>query len=338
MSAIDAGFKELMDIPEVFASLFNVFLFKEKTLIEADSLISLDVEGKASSTTSEKTVTTFRDKLVRGICKMGKECVCTLLGLEEQSFFDISMSARSMRYDALNICNEFKKLQDENMKKRAKKLKGDSFLSKLLPGDRVKPVFTLVVYLSDKEWPLEFRSIRGLFDVGMLLQEFTHLLPNYEMNLLVPCELTDEEIMRFHPALAAVLFTAKFRSNKGKLFELIQVNEVFRDLDYRAANLVNLLGRWNLIFPYSKENVNMKEETMSFREWFIEEGIAIGEKRGERRGEKRGKRQERENGIRRTVLALRNVGCNAETISSQIVSVYGLTSSQADAYVAEVSQ
>ncbi|MBQ9367339.1 MAG: hypothetical protein IJT83_06120, partial [Victivallales bacterium] len=84
------------------------------------------------------------------------------------------------------------------------------------------------------------------------------------------------------------------------------------------------------ILPNSKEIVNMKEETMSFREWFIEEGIAIGEKRGAR--------QERENGIRRTVLALRNVGCNAETISSQIVSVFGLTSSQADAYVAEISQ
>ena len=211
MSAIDAGFKEFMDIPEVFASLFNVFLFNGKTLLEADSLVSLDVEGKVSPTTSKKPVTTFRDKLVRGICKLGKECVCALLGLEEQSFFDISMSARSMRYDALNICDEFRKLQDENMDKRAKELKGDSFLSKLLPTDRVKPVFTLVVYLSDKEWPAEFRSIRGLFDVGKPLQEFMHLLPSYEMNLLVPCELSDEEIMRFHPWLAAVLLTAKYK-------------------------------------------------------------------------------------------------------------------------------
>ncbi len=73
MSEIDASFKEFMEIPEVFASLYNVFLFKGKTLIESDSLISLDVEGKASSRTSRKMVTTFRDKLVQGICKVGEK-------------------------------------------------------------------------------------------------------------------------------------------------------------------------------------------------------------------------------------------------------------------------
>ena len=359
MDSIDACFKKFLALPEVFASLFNNTMFDGEPLVRGETLTDLNTDeihiNVNNPSISEKRQ---RDILKKGVCKQGQRTTYLLLAAEGQSYFDISMSARTMLYDAINIMTRLDDLREKN-KLSGKGLSGDCFLSKLHDDDRLEPIFTLVVYLSDKRWPTELRSVSGLFRLPPSFERFRDRLPQYTMNLLEPCRLRDEEIERFQSDLAAVLYTAKYMSNKQRLLQIIREKSIFQNVNYHAACLIRVLCNWNIKLPEKEENVNMTSQTISLSEWCVaegkkegmKEGIRIGERRGSRRGAKRGREQGLKIGLKKgleqgleqgieqgiigSVKALDSVGVSKQVICQQLMSVYHLSEEQANKFIAD---
>ena len=188
MDTIDVCFKRFLAIPEVFASLFNNALFDGELLVRDELLTDLNTDeihiNVDNPSISEKRQ---RDILKKGVCKQGRRTTYLLLAAEGQSYFDISMSARTMLYDSINIMTRLDDLREKN-KQNGMALSGDSFLSKLHEDDRLEPIFTLVVYLSDKRWPTELRGVSGLFRLPPSFERFRDRRLQYTMNLLVLCK------------------------------------------------------------------------------------------------------------------------------------------------------
>ena len=340
MDTIDACFKKFLAIPEVFASLFNNAMFDGETLVHGETLTDLNTDeihiNADNPSISEKRQ---RDILKKGVCKHGQQTTYLLLAAEGQSYFDVSMSGRTMLYDAINIMARLDDLRERN-KLNGNALSGASFLSKLHGDDRIEPIFTLVVYLSDKRWPAELRSVNGLFHLPPPFEKFRDRLPQYTMNLLEPSGLSDEEIESFQSDLATVLYTAKYMSDKRRLLQLIREKSIFQNVNYYAACLIKQLCNWNIELPEKEENVNMTSQTISLSEWCVEEGkkegIRIGERRGARRGARRGRAQGLKQGIVGSVKALASVGASRQVICQQLMSVYHLSEEDAEKYIVDV--
>ncbi|MBQ9368702.1 MAG: Rpn family recombination-promoting nuclease/putative transposase [Victivallales bacterium] len=359
MDTIDACFKKFRALPEVFASLFNNAMFDGEALVHGETLTDLNTDeihiNADNPSISEKRQ---RDVLKKGVCKQGQQTTYLLLAAEGQSYLDISMSGRTMLYDAINIMARLDDLRERN-KQSGNALSGECFLSKLHEDDRIEPIFTLVVYLSAKRWPAKLRSVCGLFRIPPPFEKFRARLPQYTMNLLEPCRLSDEKIERFQSDLAAVLYTAKYMSNKKRLLQIIHEKSIFQDVNYHAACLIRALCNWNIKLPEKEETVNMTSQTISLSEWCIaegkKEGIKIGERRAQRRATKKGKEQGLKLGMKMgieqgieqgiaqgiaqgivgSVKALDSVGISKEEICRQLMTIYHLSQEQANRYIAD---
>ena len=117
METIDTCFKKFLAIPEVFASLFNNAMFDGKTLLQGETLADLNTdEIHINIDNPSLSEARQRDILKKGVCKQGRKTTFLLLAVEEQSYLDVSMSGRTMLYDAINIMARFEELKERNKK------------------------------------------------------------------------------------------------------------------------------------------------------------------------------------------------------------------------------
>lgn len=91
--------------PEVFASLFNGFVFEGKQIIKPESL--REVDGRFRFLLSDDTVESKKDThevikgerdIVREVMLNGNTVRLAVLGIEQQSKIDYSMALRTLTY------------------------------------------------------------------------------------------------------------------------------------------------------------------------------------------------------------------------------------------------
>ena len=255
MPTIDPLSKELFRDSNVFADAINGHFFHGEQIVKPESLSDLDpTETILPKATGKNAPQEFRRDLLKLLtCKKDGDTTYVILGLEEQTSIDYAMPSRVWLYDAVTLYREIRARANFNRKHR-KKESNKHFTSKLLPGDRVNAVITLVVYLSHIPWDGP-RRISDL--VNPIPEGLAPYFKDYKLNLLCPNDLSFEDIHRFKSDLAAVLAAAKYANAPEYLCELMQSDSIFRDITNSSTEpLIESISNVNFNHP-TEENTEM---------------------------------------------------------------------------------
>ena len=119
--------------------------------------------------------------------------------LEIQSHIHYAMPIRNLEYDALNLSRQLSARQKYNRENHLLKSKNE-FLSGIKKGETFTPVLTVVVYLGKETWdaPETLHAMLDLEGVPDILRE---RIPNYQITLLQPDSVTNQQLTRMKSPL-----------------------------------------------------------------------------------------------------------------------------------------
>lgn len=260
MGKIDVCTKEYMSNPRIFADAFNYYFFHGKQVLKPEELIVADAteialpygEGARGMIAPTQK---FRDVLKLWTVMMSEDATYMLLGVENQTNVHYAMPVRTLLYDALNYSSQVEEAGKKHRK--MKTVKGDEFLSGFKKTDKVKPVFTLVIYWGAKEWDGP-RSLYEMLDVKEHMHEFIKEYVNdYKLHIIVPNEIEDFE--RFYTELGYCFRYIQSSGEKEKLKRLIEdYQDVYSNLDKISGYLLETVTDTKIPKSAKKEGtVNM---------------------------------------------------------------------------------
>lgn len=99
MGRKDSVTKDYMRQKEVFADIFNMFLYDGEKIIQSEELVPEDTEEFMENTKTGIIYAQNRDIFKKCISMKTKTCGYLLLGLEEQSHINYGMPVRVFVYD-----------------------------------------------------------------------------------------------------------------------------------------------------------------------------------------------------------------------------------------------
>lgn len=154
----------------------------------------------------------------------------------------------------------------------------------LLKEDRLIPSITLTIYFGAEEWdgPLSLFDMMEVADARIL-----SCMDNYHVRLIAPALLSDAEIMKFQTNLREVMLFIKYSKDKKKLSEVLKSNEErFRQVERRAANVIEIITHIGLKYEESEVKVDMCQAIQEMRE------------ESEQKGEKKGRKEKAQEAAR----------------------------------------
>ena len=310
----DSYSKALLSDPVVFADAFNVFLHGGEQVIEPGDLKELDsvelllprlfgVDLKAGGYS--------RDMFKRLAFKSGRESDYVLLGIEEQSHVDYGMPLRVILYDALGYQRQLRQLRGDG--------RPGHIPSSMRPGDSLKPIVTLVIYLSEEPWdgPVTFREM--LSPLPKWLEPF---VLDHKLNLLCPHDLTREQIGLFRSDLAAVMTAAKYATDNERLLNEIKTGGIFEKIRNPATlPLIERISTLDFEIQYT-EVQEMKKNAMKLSEYIYQKGRDEGIEQGIEKG-----------CILGSITTLQSMQMPFEAICEKMLELYMLTPEQVVNYM-----
>ena len=190
MGKTDMITKQLVSKKEIFADLFNTFVFHGEQVVQPEALIEQDSNGIYVDEDNDIYMQGMRDSLkLLKVMSDGKQRFM-LLGIENQTAIHYAMPIRIMGYDFTAYQNQIKNTWKT---KRPKKLTGEEYLSRFPKGETIYPVVTLVIYWGSDPW----RGPRSLYDMfdEEILQRFGNIISDYKINILCPAELQKHNLI-----------------------------------------------------------------------------------------------------------------------------------------------
>ncbi len=226
---------------EIFADIFNFYIYDGKQVIDPASLEELDTRELGVPYGGEKgarqPVQKNRDIMKSVIGMADQRTAYLLLAIENQSNIHYAMPVKNMVYDALQYAEQVESAAASHRKSGDyRNVAGDEYLSGFLKRDRLLPVVTLVVYFDSKEWdgPLSIHEMFQDQDKKILA-----LVPDYKINLVSPAAIRDDDFDKFHTSLKEVLSFIKYARNKAALKKVLEDNEAFRHLGREEVDVLN---------------------------------------------------------------------------------------------------
>ena len=143
MGTKDIKTKLLTRNNEVFAELFNTFIFKHD-VIDPEKLQEKDSSEISVIFPGNKTKQNYRDVLKDAQIKVDDSFAYLLLGIENQSDIHYAMPVRTMMYDALNYSNQVDQIGKKLRKQKNSSLSQTEWLSRFPKVAIIKPVITMV--------------------------------------------------------------------------------------------------------------------------------------------------------------------------------------------------
>ena len=336
----DTIVKEYIGNPEIFADVFNFFLYdgeqkiKPENLTEKDvtELVTLpaaikgqelsgevDVSIKRSQmhkrskrkTDGSNSAQKHRDLLKFAAMMQDSYANYVILGVENQMEVHYAMPVRNMVYDALQYDKQVAMIAAAN--RRNKRFSSGTmrnngeFLSGFLRTDKIFPVITLTLYFGTEPWdgPLSLREMYDINDSKLL-----DFVPDYRVQLIQPMTLSEDDFEKFHTSLREVLQTIKYSVDAQKLTEYIVQNERMHHLELSAANVINTVAGIGLEIRQDRGKVDMCK--------------AIEDLKAESREEGRAET------IGQTVTMLRNMKIPKETILSELQKTFSISEEEAN--------
>ena len=275
MGKIATCTKDYVKDNTIFADIFNHFLYQGEQKIVPEALFAVDTTKISVPYGVDRAgvpIQKYRDHLEILTAKTDQSAVYLLLGIENQGEVHYAMPVKCMVYDALDYASQVEKvakshreekqkeknkneaksgkLRTEDEHKRDVKITSGEYLTGFYKEDHLIPVITLVIYFGANEWdgPRNLHQMFAIQDKKIL-----SYIPNYEINLLAPQEMKDEEIAQFQTDFREVMLFCKYMKDKEKLSELLNKNPAYRNMDQKAIRVIEAVAN-------TKIQVNEKEE------------------------------------------------------------------------------
>ena len=230
MPTPDVALKNFFENNEVFADVFNSYLFKEN-VINASELQPANTAYADTVKTAKgvEKIGKYRDNIRR--TALGAQFV--ILGIEDQNKIHYSMPIRNMLYDALGYSAECKSLgatQDTN------DWTIDEFLSKLSKGTMLTPIVTVVFYTGENVWD----GPRSLYEMLNIDERLTKYIPDYPIHII---DLGHDDISFTNSLLKELAYVLKGIYDKSLIYDSTEVLNSTLNLAAILTNTPQLYGK-----------------------------------------------------------------------------------------------
>ena len=263
MGAADTVTKAYMKENTVFADAFNYLLYRGRAVVDPTQLQELDTTEIAlpfgaqdeDGKPQEDVVQKYRDVLKSAVIKEDGEAAYILLGIENQTDIHYAMPVRNAVYDALQygrqVADIAKKHRREDASSKAHS-RGE-YLSGFYKDDRLTPVITLVLHFGANEWngPLSLHEMMNVKN-----RELLRFVQDYQVHLIDPARLSEEELAKFSTSLREVMGYIKYSKDKKKLSEFLKENPRML-IEANAARVIKAVTNTPLDIPEDAEVVDM---------------------------------------------------------------------------------
>ena len=281
--------------PQIFADLFNAWMYGGKQVIDPGSLMTEDsVQPRPEYARPYKHV---RD-VVKMYQKDGVQLV--LFGIENQEKIDYSAPVRIMQFDGADYQNQVRRTEEENRKRLGLKTGLPAFFRE----DRIVPVITLILYFGEEEWdrPVRLHDMlafpKGDTRIKMLVSDYPIHVISVRRN-----GSAGMDISLLHTELRQVFGFLQLQEDKEGLKRYVEENRpVFSRLSSNAALFLAASAHETRLLKGLNREEEHYDMCRALDEWYAD-GVSEGEKIGEKRGEERGKKIGERNGICKGVSA-----------------------------------
>lgn len=226
---------------EIFADVFNFFIYDGEQVIRPDSLEELDTRQiempYGARVGARHPVQKTRDVIKSVTAMTDQRNAYLLLAIENQSHIHYAMPVKNLVYDALQYARQVEKtVAFHKLSGDYKGIGSDEYLSGFMKNDRLIPVVTLTMYFDSKEWdgPMSMHEMFEEQDERIL-----SLISDYKINLITPADLKDSDFQKFKTTLKEVLSFIKYAHNKDKLKALVAANKGFHHLGRNEIDVLN---------------------------------------------------------------------------------------------------
>lgn len=145
---------------------------------------------------------------------MDDNAVYVMLGAELQGKTHYAMPVKKGLYDMIGYARQVDEARNTYRKKNEEgdlyvdegilkiKLTSEEFLSGFREEDRLIPIITATVFLSDEKWngPMDLHEMLNVKDKDLL-----RFIPNYPINLIAPANMTDSDFDKFSTKLGLAM-------------------------------------------------------------------------------------------------------------------------------------
>lgn len=235
MGAIDTEGKIYLSSNTIFADLFNYYLYGGKQVIKPDKLKELDTTQIAIpyGNGARVPVQKYRDILKLWTAMTDQNAIYVVMGAEVQH-----KKNKTANWTVNNGAPVIK-------------LTSEEFLSGFRKGDKLIPIITATIFLSDEKWdgPMNLHDMIDVKDKNLL-----KFIPDFPINLIAPGNMTDADFGKFRTDLGFALKILKRQNiDADRLIE--ETNH--RKIDRKTAMFLNAVTKLQLEFDEKEEMVDM---------------------------------------------------------------------------------
>lgn len=318
MSDKDSITKQYMQDNAIFADLFNFFMYDGRQVIKPENLQPVDTASIVFPYGDDNKyipVQKYRDVLKMVTIKRDDKATYLVLGIENQSDIHYAMPVRNMLYDAMQYTSQIEQISKSHRKENSvsEKITKSEFLSGFYKTDKILPVITVTVYFGSGEWTAP-KSLYEMLDVQD--ENILKYVSDYQLNLITPFGIDDDEFAKLQTELGAVLKYVKNSASKEKLDYMIHSDEAYRNISHRSAELLRIVTNSKLKFKGRKGNVDMCKAIEEMRADAKAEGKAEGIAEGKAEGIAEGKAEGKAEGIAQGIAEGKAIGMIEGIIST----------------------
>ena len=274
MGKKDTTVKLLTKDNEVFAEIFNRFLFGEEVVDPAE-LREMDTTELAAI--AEKTIVEqkYRDVLKKAEVKTDNKFAYLLLGIENQSELHYAMAVRTMLYDALNYFAQIRQVKREIRKGRRSGYSDAEWLGGFPKGRTITPVISLVLCWSPEKWDAP-KSLYEMMDPDVV-RRYGRWIEDYKINLVSVHDLPDE-LLETKTEIGLALEFSKYSNDNEKIREY-QNDRRFENRSNEFVATINEMTGSGFRLNPEGGNVNMREGLRKLQEEAAREATREAEKK-----------------------------------------------------------
>ena len=263
MAEADVYMKNYISQNDIFADIFNFFIYGGEQVITPESLKDESSEENATAFIDDKKTEStqkYRDVFKSLVIKCDGKTSYFLLGIENQSDIHYAMPVKNAVYDMLQYDKQVKKIARTH-KQSKDKMKSGEFLSGFTKNDTLIPVITLVIYFGAEKWDAPL-SIHEMFaqrqnHESEYYAQLMKFVQDYKINLIEPAALTDDELKMFVTDFRQVMEFLKYSNDKAKMQELLHEDSSYTEISTQAALVLNACSNIGIKINQNKEKTNM---------------------------------------------------------------------------------
>ena len=205
----------------------------------------------------------YRDLLELWSAYMDDTAVYIMLGAEFQGKTHYAMPVKKGLYDMLGYARQVDEARRSYQQKDEEgdlyvdedvlkiRLTSEEFLSGFRKEDKLIPIITVTVLLSDEEW----KGPKDLYDMlDVKDKKLLRFIPNYPINLVSPANMTDSDFEKFNTKLGLAMKVLKYQ--KAGAVEVIEATN-HEMIDRETAVFLNRVAKLDLEFDEREDQVDM---------------------------------------------------------------------------------